>query len=295
MTRLLFALLAIAIAPATPAALNPAAPIDCRACAEWNTPQAPFRIHGRSWYVGPRGLSALLLATDDGLVLFDGALPQSVPLITANLAALGFALDDLRWILISHPHFDHVGGVAELQRLSGARVGAAPLAAAVLRRGDVPDDDPQAGFGAAMHFAPVAEVVEIADGGTIELGGLTVTALHTPGHTPGGSSWYWTSCEAQQCRRMLYADSLTAVSHADFRFGAHPAQVDAFRRSIERVRELDCELLVAAHPGFTDLFERQAAIDGEQDEAAFVDPAACRRYADAAGQRLEERLARENP
>ncbi|HBD20852.1 MAG TPA: subclass B3 metallo-beta-lactamase, partial [Arenimonas sp.] len=92
------------------------APIECGACAEWNQPQAPFRLHGDSWYVGTKGLSAVLVATPKGLVLIDGALPQSAPLIAANVATLGFDIRDVRFLLNSHAHFDHAGGLAALQR-----------------------------------------------------------------------------------------------------------------------------------------------------------------------------------
>jgi metallo-beta-lactamase class B len=275
------------------AAAHAPASIDCRNCAEWNLEQAPFRIHGNSWYVGPRGLSSVLIKTNEGLILLDGALPQSAPLIAANVAALGFDIRELRWILVSHAHFDHAGGVAELQRLSGARVAASPLAVAALERGSIPADDPLAGYGAAMDYPAVAGVTAVADGERIELGGLSITALHTPGHTPGGSSWHWQSCVDTDCRTLLYADSLNAVSHDSFMFGTDPARVAEFRRSIERVGGLDCELLVAVHPGFTDLLQRHAALAGAEPGDAFVYPGACRDYAAAAAQRFEQRLASE--
>jgi metallo-beta-lactamase class B len=291
-------LLATAATLPTPAAPDHAhdAAIDCASCPAWNAPQEPFRLHGNSWYVGPRGLSSVLLAGSEGLILFDGALPQSAAQIEANIVALGHRIEDLRWILVSHAHFDHVGGIAELQRRSGARVGASPLAAAALRSGNVPADDPQAAFGAAMMAYPaLAEVVGIADGETIRVGELAVTALHTPGHTPGGSSWQWQSCVDGHCVQALYADSLNAVSHGSFRFSDAPARVAAFRASIARVAALDCSLLVAAHPGFSGLFELHEAAGPTPATDAFVSPGACRRYAEAAGQRLDQRLASEQP
>jgi metallo-beta-lactamase class B len=287
-----FAIVLAALLPlAAAASLVPDPAIECGACAEWNAPQAPFRIHGNAFYVGPRGLSAVLLVTDDGLVLFDGALPQSAPAIAASIAALGHRLEDLRWILLSHAHHDHAGGIAALQRASGAQVGASPLAAAALRAGNVPADDPQAGFGAAaMAFPAVAEVVEIADGQLLTVGEVTITALHTPGHTPGGSSWYWPSCVDGRCATFLYADSLTAVAAEGFRFTDEPARVAAFERSIARVAALECSVLVSTHPGISGLLEREAAGGGDDRH---VDPAACRRYADRGAEALRARLQRE--
>jgi glyoxylase-like metal-dependent hydrolase (beta-lactamase superfamily II) len=276
---------------AAPADADTADARHCSSCEEWNAPQPPFRIHGNTYYVGPRGLSALLIAGDDGHVLLDGALPQSAPLISASIAALGLRIEDVRWILLSHAHFDHAGGIAALQRASGAQVGATPLAAAALRRGNVTADDPQAGEGAAaMAFPPVAEVVEIADGESVRVGALEVTALHTPGHTPGGSSWHWQSCEDGACRTFVYADSLTPVSSDGFRFSDDATLVASFERSIARIGALDCTLLVSTHPGFSGLFER---LQGGTDADPFVDPAACRDYAGASATRLRRRLAQE--
>src|SRR5271170_6023293 len=90
----------------------------CAECAVWNTPQAPFKIYGNTYYVGPHGLSSILVVSDAGLVLIDGALPESAPQIVANIGALGFRIQDVKLILNSHAHFDHAGGISELQRLS---------------------------------------------------------------------------------------------------------------------------------------------------------------------------------
>jgi metal-dependent hydrolase (beta-lactamase superfamily II) len=89
-------------------------PIDCRSCASWNEGQAPFRIFGNTYYVGTAGLAVILIDTGDGLILLDGALPQSVPLIASNMEALGFSLTDVRLVALSHAHYDHAGGIAAL-------------------------------------------------------------------------------------------------------------------------------------------------------------------------------------
>lgn len=275
------------------APVDPRAEIHCHSCADWNAAQPPFKLHGRSWYVGPRGLAVVLLQTDDGLALFDGALPQSASQVEANLATLGFSIDDVRWIFVSHAHFDHVGGVAALQQASGATVVTTPAAAIALRAGDVPADDPQAAFGDSMRFPPVTgAIVEIADGASINAGGVTLTAHHTPGHTPGGSSWSWRSCEDERCVTAVYADSLNPVSAKGFRFGTDPGRVAAFERGIAGLRALDCELLVAVHPGFSGLFESVARRDAG-DAVALLDRQACHAYADASAERLRQRLSSE--
>lgn len=156
-------------------------------------PQQAFRIYGNTYYVGTHGLSSVLIASEGGHVLIDGALPESAPLIAANIRSLGFRIQDVKLILNSHAHFDHAGGIAELQRLSGARVAASRWTADVMKKGEVPRDDPQ--FGALRPIARVARVETFEDGETLRAGSLAVTAHLTPGHTPGGTSWTWRSCE----------------------------------------------------------------------------------------------------
>ena len=128
----------------------------CEACAEWNRPQAPFQIFANTYYVGPRGLSAILITSEQGHVLIDGALPESAAAIASSVRALGFKVEDIRLIVNSHVHFDHAGGIAELQRMSGATVAATAWSASVLTSGVVPPSDPQ--FGVVPLIAPVAKV-----------------------------------------------------------------------------------------------------------------------------------------
>ncbi len=283
-------LLAAAVA-AVPADLTP---IDCPSCAEWNLPHAPFLLHGKSWYVGTQGLSAVLVDSGEGLVLMDGALPQSAPQIAANIQALGFALGDIRWILNSHPHYDHAGGIAALQRLSGARVASTAAGAKALALGNAPHDDPQVGFGPqANAFPPVAKAIVLADGETLTLGTLTLTMHATPGHTPGGSTWSWRSCDSAGCRNLVYADSVTAVSAPGFRFSDNPARVAEFRATLARIAALDCDLAVSAHPGPTRLFEKAAARDAGEASPAFFNDQSCRDYAAFGSQWLDKRLAEE--
>ena len=108
--------------------------IECPACAEWNVPQRPFRLHGDTYFVGTHGLSAILITSPQGHVLIDGGLPQSAPIIRANVESLGFHMRDVKLILNSHAHYDHAGGIAELQRASGARVLASAWSAKAMSK-----------------------------------------------------------------------------------------------------------------------------------------------------------------
>lgn len=288
---MLTTLLLAAAATALPADLTP---IDCGSCAAWNEAQAPFRLHGDSWYVGTKGLSAVLIATPEGLVLIDGGLPQSAPLIAANIASLGFEPGDVRYLLNSHPHWDHAGGLAALQRLTGAPVVANRAGAAALRRGNSPHGDPQAGFGEkANAYPPVAVIQTLDDGGTLILGGVTLTQHATPGHTDGGSTWTWRSCAGDDCRNLVFADSLSAVSSRDYRFSEHPDQVAALRASIATVAALSCDLVVSAHPSASGLMEKLAQREADPSVNALLDPQSCADYAAGGASGLDKRLADE--
>lgn len=260
-------------------------PFVCSSCDDWNAARAPFRLFGDSHYVGPEGLSVVAIDTGAGVILIDGALPQSVPGILAGLKSIGRDVRDVKYIAVSHPHFDHAGGVAALARMSGATVLSTDAGADALKRGDVPKEDPQAGYGDFMKFPPVANVRALADGASVTLGDISLTLHATPGHTPGGASWSWQDCEGGRCIDLVFADSLNPVSHDDYHFGDGELTA-AFRRSIAKVRVLSCDLVVSAHPSQSQLFERAA-------RDALLDVEGCRAYADEAAKRLDARLASE--
>ncbi len=245
------AVLAIAAA-APPAAAGDTTPIDCGACEKWNASITPFRIHQGVYYVGTRGLSSLLVDTGAGLLLLDAALPQSAERIVANIRTLGFEPRDVRWIVNSHEHYDHAGGIAAVARLTGARVAASPRGAAALRTGSAAPDDPQAGFGDAMRFPPVREVRAMSAGEAIKLGRVALVARHTPGHTPGATSWTWRSCTdtGKDCLDFVYADSLNPVSAPGFRYTDDAALKQVFDASVTTFKSLACDALVPVHPEF---------------------------------------------
>ncbi|HEX8610391.1 MAG TPA: subclass B3 metallo-beta-lactamase [Telluria sp.] len=268
--------------------------VKCGMCEEWNQPQQPFQIVGNTYYVGPRGLSAVLLTSEQGHILLDGALPQSAPLIIRSIAALGFRIEDVKLIVNSHAHDDHAGGIATLQRASGATVAASAAGAQALRAGLVGPDDPLYKANGPDRFPRVAQVTEVADGAILRVGPLAIQAHLTPGHTTGGTTWTWQSCEHKRCLDVVYADSLNPISHDGFRFSGSasmPERVRSFRASIDKVASLKCDVLIAVHPGFADLMEKQAARTAASNP--FIDPGACRAYAANAGQRLNRRLASE--
>jgi metallo-beta-lactamase class B len=261
--------------------------------AVWNETQAGFKIFGNSYFVGTKGLGSVLVTSPGGHVLLDGALPESVPKIVANIRALGFKVEDVKLIVNSHVHYDHAGGIGELQRLSGARVAASAIAAKVLGSGQSGPDDPQ--YGILPPIARATKVEVVKDGDTLKVGSLSVTVHTTPGHTPGGTSWSWQSCEAARCLNMVYADSLSPVSADSFLFTrttSYPTVLEDFEKSYRTLEALPCDIVVTPHPGFTNLFDKLAERDAGKADA-LVDAGACKRYAAAGRKNLAQRVATE--
>jgi metallo-beta-lactamase class B len=271
-------------------------PHKCDSCDEWNKPREAFRLFGNSYYVGTDGLSAILIAGDAGHILLDGGLEQSAALIDANIRKLGFKTEDVKLIVNSHGHYDHAGGIAALQRASGATVAASPSGASALQRGENTPDDPQFGFGKAENgFPPVKNVKVIKDGEVLRVGNAAITAVFTPGHTPGSTTWTWQSCEGAKCLNMVYADSISAVAAPGFKFTATPEVVNLFRRSISRLAELPCDIVVSTHPSATNLdgkLKKRAELKGATAADPFLDQG-CKALAATAMKGLDARIAEE--
>jgi metallo-beta-lactamase class B len=137
----------LAVAQVAVPPLPSADSVRCASCAEWNAPRPPAHLFGNVYYVGTQGLSAVLVTSPQGHILLDGGLPESAARIRENIEALGFRIADVKLILNSHAHFDHAGGIAALQRMSGAKVMSRGEAAPVLRTGGALPSDPQFGLG----------------------------------------------------------------------------------------------------------------------------------------------------
>ena len=264
----------------------------CEQCAGWNKSQQPFKLYGNSYYVGTHGLGSILITSDKGHVLIDGALPESVEQIAANVRTLGFRVEDIKVILNTHAHFDHAGGIAQLQKLTGAKVWASPWSAKVFAQGDLSPDDPQ--FGTLEPIAKVVNVSVLKDGGTVKAGPLSLVAHFTPGHTGGGTSWTWKSCEGQRCLDIVYADSLTPVSAPKFRFTGKAELLKQFDKSYATLSALACDILITPHPEVSGLWERLEKRESQGDRDGLLDRAACDMYVEVSRERLRKRLAEES-
>jgi len=261
----------------------------CKRWDDWDKPAPPFKVHGNTYYVGTCGIAVVLVAGDDGHILIDSGTENAAELVADNIRTLGFDPADVAIMLHSHEHHDHVGGFAKLQAITNARIVASIVGARVLGTGVVAKNDPQ--YGEHDPMTPVATNVLVLDGELVTLGNLELTAIETPGHSPGALSWQWRSCDEQDgqqnCKSIVYADSLSPVSSDSYRFGEHAAYVAEYRQALGRVAALDCEILLTPHPSHSNMVRRLKSGDGLEDSSS------CRSYADGKNRRLDNRLDEE--
>jgi metallo-beta-lactamase class B len=276
------------VGPAQPVA-NSKFPSIKSACGErdgWSDPAPPSHVFGNVYMVGTCGITALLITTPSGHFLIDGATDEAAEGIADNIRKLGFDPKDIRYMLATHEHLDHAGGLAKLKAISSAKFATRDAARLGMESGLPLADDPQHGIHPA--FPGIKADLIIADGETLRLGNQALTVIATPGHTPGGTSYTWKSCEGTTCRQIVYADSLNAVSADAYRFSDHPAYVATLRSSMAKVEALErCDIMISPHPFQSEFFERLAG------EKPLVDPARCKQYVAAARERLDTRLAKE--
>jgi len=277
-------IVAVALAAATPATI-PEHEAACAGKDGWSDPAPPVKIFANVYDVGTCGIVSLLITGPRGHILLDGATAEAAPSITANIQRLGFQLSDVKLIGASHEHFDHVGGIAEIQRMTGATLMSMPTAYVALETGVTDPEDPQHG----MHqpFPPARVGIMLSDGFVVRQGPLALTAYATPGHAPGSTTWSWRSCEDGRCVTFVYADSVTAVSSDSYRFSDHKRYVAAFKDSLKKIERMQCSLLVTPHPGASNFYDRLAG------KAPLIDRNACRDYAQRGREALEARLAKE--
>jgi metallo-beta-lactamase class B len=257
----------------------------CRGKDGWRDPAPPVRIDTNVYFVGTCGITSLLITSDAGHVLIDTAEAEAVPQILANIKRLGFNPTEIKWLLASHVHFDHVGGHAAMQAATGAKIAALPDQARELEQGEPMPDDPQ--HGVIKGITPVKVDLRMTDGGTLTIGTNRLTAYATPGHTRGSTSWAIQTCPTGNCAGILLADSTNPISAQGYRFTADAEWVGRFRSGVSRIAALPCAILITPHPGASRLFERLSG------DAPLADASACLAYSAEGLDRMERRLAAE--
>lgn len=252
-----------------------------------NQPVAPFHLIGNIYYVGASDVTSFLILTPVGDILLDGGFVQTAPQIEANIRKLGFRLSDVKILLNSHAHYDHAGGLGELKRRTGAQFVAMQGDAALLARGGRGDFY----FGDRLTFPPVRPDRVIHDGDTVTLGGVTLIAHLTAGHTRGCTTWTMTANHNGRRLHVIFVGSMSVLS--GYRLAgseSYPGMTADYERSFRVLRSLPCDVFLGAHGQFFNLTAKREALASSPKENPFIDPAGYRAYVDNAQGAFEAAL-----
>ncbi len=252
----------------------------------WNQATTPFRVIDNIYYVGTHGLGAWLIATPAGHILLDAALPESAPLIESNIRALGFELSDVRYLLNSHAHFDHSGGLAQLKRDSGGQLIASEGDRSALEGGFYLGSEDVAAFAAP----PVRVDRVVNDGDTVSLGGVTLTANITPGHTRGCTSWSMPVTDAGRELQVLFFCSSSVAANRLVGRPQYAGVVADYEKTFARAQSLRVDVFLAGHPEFFNLHQKRARM-GEGGPNPFIDSAEFHAYMQRSQTEFRRQLA----
>lgn len=242
----------------------------------WKTPVPPRHLVDNVYYVGAIGVSSYLITTPAGHILLDTGFDDTAPHTAQSIEQLGFKLTDIKLILSSHAHIDHTGGHARMKQLTGAQVVASAADAEVLESGGAADFIP---FPRELIlYAPVNVDRVVADGERITLGGVTLTANVTPGHTRGATTWTMDVHEDGKTYHVVFFSSASVNQGTRLRYQpSYPGIADDLAKTFERLKGMPCDIFFAPHGGQFAMAEKFARLDKGEGVAALVDPAGWRK------------------
>ncbi len=247
--------------------------------AAMNGPQAPFKIADNLYYVGASDVTSYLIVTPGGYILLDGGFAQTAPMIVRHIRALGFDPRRIKLILNSHAHFDHAGGIAAIRAATGATFVASAADAPALEAG-------------GADFPPARPDRIVADGESVTLGGVSITAHITAGHTKGCTTWTLPVTMDGRTENALFLCSLSVLSSyrliGDPRY---PNQAADYEKSFATLGGLECDVFLGAHGQFFGLKEKAAKLAAGARPNPFIDPKGCRAFIAAARAAFDKRLA----
>ena len=254
----------------------------------WNKPIAPFKIIGNLYYVGATEVSSYLITTPQGHFLLDGGLAETAPQIERNIIQLGFNLHDVKFLLNSHAHFDHAGGLAYLKKVTGAKFVSSEADAPLLRNGGRGDFS----FGDTLTYPPIEPDQIVGDKEVIKLGNQTMIAHLTPGHTKGNTTW---TTKIRDQDRVYDVVCVGSQSSLDYKFVGQESYTGIrtdFEKSFALLNRLPCDIFIAPHGSFFHLLEKHARLLGGE-AAAFVDPLNYKTYLRESEQEFRSKLAQQ--
>jgi metallo-beta-lactamase class B len=258
---------------------------------DWTTPLPPFRIAPNLYYVGSRDLASYLITTPAGDILLNSNLTTSPPQIFHSIEQLGFHPSDIKILLISHAHSDHAGGSTEILKQTHARYMVMDADVSSIETGGHTD---------FAHFKPwpAAHVDRtLHDGSTVQLGGITLTAHKTAGHTPGCTTWTLQVIENGKPLNVVIVGSVTALD--EYRLVAtrnHPASYPYiamdFAQTFNTLEALPCDIFLSSHGEYFDLLQKVTRMKTE-GPSVFIDPTGYHRAVAASRADFEADLARQ--
>ena len=251
----------------------------------WNEPVEPFRVIGNVHYVGANEITSFLITTPQGHILLDGGFVETAPQILANIRKLGFRPEDVKVILNSQAHYDHAGGFAELKHATGASLQVMEGDAEQVARGGREDF----AFGDKFLFPPVEPDRVLRPGASVTLGGMSMKAVWTPGHTRGCTTWTMTALEGARRYSVVFVCSTTAPGYELVHNAAYPRIVDDYRASFRTLEALPCDVFLASHGSFFHLREKMQRLR-EGDALAFVDAQGYRKFIGETRETFEAQL-----
>ncbi len=259
---------------------------------EWTRPFPPFRIAGNLYYVGSEDLAAYLIVTLQGDILINSNLESSPPLIQKSVETLGFHMSDIKILLISHAHYDHCAGSAEIKRMTGAKYYVMAPDVSVVESGG--QTDFHYANDKSMHFPPAQVDRALHDGDRVSLGGTILTAHLTAGHTRGTTTWTFDETEAGRKLHVVIVGSPN-VNPGYKLVGntKYPQIADDYRHGFLVLNSLPCDIFLGAHGvyfGMKDKYDRWK----NGDRNAFIDPAGYKSYIAEREQTFEVELKKQS-
>ena len=254
----------------------------------WTTPVKPVRVVGNIYYVGTEELGAFLLTGKEGLVLLDAPMDENVDLVLRNVKELGFDPAKIRVLLNSHAHLDHAGGFAAIRNKTGAKLYMTASDAELAARGGRNDF----AFGDRLAYPPVTADVIIEDGHIVRLGEIAMTAMVTPGHTKGCTTWRTTAVHRGKPVDVVFQCSLTAPGYKLVANDKYPDILEDYRRSFDRLRKLQPDVFLANHASFFGLARKLERVS-KGDANAFIDRKEFPHFLDRSWKSLETEIAKQ--
>jgi metallo-beta-lactamase class B len=255
----------------------------------WNRPVEPFRVAGNIYYVGVEGVTSFLITTPEGHILLDGGFPETVPLIRRSVEKLGFKLEDVKVLVNSHAHFDHAGGLARLKQLTGAKLLVSEADAPLVARGGAGDFF----WGDKPTFEPAVVDRTLRDGDEVKLGGATMVARITPGHTRGNTTWTTKVREGGRELDVVFAGSTTVPGYRLLGNSQYPNIVADYAYTFALLKSLKCDIFLGPHGSFFSMNEKRLRMGKGAKTNPFIDPQGYKRFVERTENEYLEQLRKE--